>query len=151
MLGPPPDDLGDPSLVIAGLSLWIYGRQFPESEDFWDANWLRVTAICEAPGAIIRVTGSLLMSSDIERFGNQCRQLLDGKTSEARLDPVEPELGVLVVSRDKLGHVIVQVQITPDNLSQHHHVEFEIDQSYLPAIIEQCGRIVEKYPIVGQR
>jgi hypothetical protein len=39
-----PDNLGPPSLKIDGFALWVHGRQLPESQDFYDGNWLNVTA-----------------------------------------------------------------------------------------------------------
>ncbi|MFC4159857.1 hypothetical protein [Chitinimonas lacunae] len=38
--------LGEPDLLIAGLRVWIHGSQFPNAVDYWDGNWLRVTAYC---------------------------------------------------------------------------------------------------------
>ena len=49
-----PADLGVPDLKLAGLQLWVHGREFPESEDADDGNWLRVTAHCGASGASVR-------------------------------------------------------------------------------------------------
>jgi hypothetical protein len=31
--------LGEPDLVIAGLRVWVHGRQFPQAVDYWDGNW----------------------------------------------------------------------------------------------------------------
>lgn len=42
---------GPPDINIAGLQIWIHGYQFAEVEDESDANWLRITAYCRAPGA----------------------------------------------------------------------------------------------------
>jgi hypothetical protein len=42
------------------------------------------------------------------------------------------------------------VEITPDHLAQTHRKQFEIDQSYLPAIIEQCAAVVRVHPVRGQ-
>jgi len=38
--------LGMPDLKLEGLQIWIHGRQFPDAADYWDGNWLRVTAHC---------------------------------------------------------------------------------------------------------
>lgn len=48
-----PEDFGEPSLSIAGFQLWVHGRQFPEATDFYDGNWLRVTAHCKASAASV--------------------------------------------------------------------------------------------------
>jgi hypothetical protein len=58
---------------------------------------------------------------------------------------------VSLKAADQLGHIRAQVEITPDNLTQSHKMEFDVDQSYLPSIIKQCSVIVKKYPIRGGR
>jgi hypothetical protein len=30
----------EPDLKLDGFSLWVFGRQFPDANDYWDGNWL---------------------------------------------------------------------------------------------------------------
>jgi len=143
-------DLGDPALTLAGFQLWIHGREFPEAEDYYDGNWLRVTAHCAAVGADVWAQGSILMTPDIEQFGAQCELLLQGEGTTAILAPLEPDLRIAIETVDHIGHLRVRVEITPDHLAQSHRMEFDIDQSYLPEIIRSCTVIVEEYSIRGQ-
>jgi hypothetical protein len=55
-----------------------------------------------------------------------------------------------VLEVEKLGHINMKVDITPDSLLQKHTIVFEIDQSYLPKLISECKMVLEKYPIVGK-
>ena len=144
-----PSYLGKPDLVVAGFQLWVHGRQYPEADDYDDGNWLRVTAHCGAFGASIWVHGSILMVTDVAGFGDQCESMLSGDSRSAVLDPFEPELAVSLAIADCLGHLRLQVELTPDRLTQSHKMEFDIDQSYLPGIIKQCSAIVWEYPIRG--
>ena len=144
-------NLGEPALKVAGFQLWVHGREFPESKDYYDGNWLRVTAYCGASGASVWAQGAILMVTDIAGFGHQCAKMLGGDGKLAALDPWEPELKVSLEVSDGLGHIRSQVEITPDYLLQAHRFEFEIDQSYLPGIIRQCSEIVKEYPIRGQQ
>jgi hypothetical protein len=143
-------DLGPPSLKVAGLQLWVHGRQFPEARDADDGNWLRVTGRCGASGASIWVQGAILTVNDIERFGRECQSLYDGKSNRASLDPIEPELRIALGTTDRVGHMSADVEITPDHLAQTHRMRFNIDQSYLPEIIAQCAAIVRSYPVRGR-
>lgn len=145
------ENLGEPDLKVAGFQLWVHGRQFPESEDYDDGNWLRVTAHCGASGASVWTQGAILMVADIADFGDQCAAMLRGDSKSAVLEPLEPELKVSLESGDRLGHVRAQVEITPDHMAQEHCFEFEVDQSYLPAIIQQCSALVKEYPIRATR
>ncbi|HRF58891.1 MAG TPA: hypothetical protein PLH94_03125 [Fimbriimonadaceae bacterium] len=143
------ENLGEPDLKIAGLQLWVHGRQFPDAEDEYDGNWLRVTAHSGGSGASVWVHGAILMVTDIARFGNECAAMLQGDSESATLDSPEPELKVTLKASDGLGHIRVEVEITPDRLFQAHWFEFEVDQSHLPELIRKCARIVLDYPIRG--
>lgn len=146
-----PTDLGEPDVKIAGFQLWVHGRQFPEADDYYDGNWLRVTAHCGASGASVWAQGAILMVTDVAGFGEGCAAMLSGEMKSADLAPVEPELKVSLESTDSVGHICARVEITPDHLRQSHWFEFEIDQSYLTGIIKQCSEIMKEYPIRGQQ
>jgi hypothetical protein len=141
------ESLGAPSLKITGFQLWIHGRQFPESKDLWDGNWLNVTAHCGAAGASIWACGAIITTGDIEGFSGECERLLTRLTAEATIDPVEPNLRVSLRATDNLGHIKMHVQITQDHMSQKHELSFDIDQSYLPEIVSQCHRVLQEFPV----
>jgi hypothetical protein len=141
------EDPGEPALKIAGLRIWIHGREHPDAMDAGDGNWLQVTAQCEASGASVFVRGPILEVTDIVRFGHQAQLLLDGKAVRAALDTLEPELSAVIDSPDAMGHFRLHVEISPDHLSQNHAFDFEIDQSYLPGLVRQCAQIANEYPV----
>ena len=91
------------------------------------------------------------MVTDIAGFGDGCAAMLSGEIKSADLAPFEPELKVSLEASDGHGHFRAKVEITPDYLLQAHRFEFEVDQSYLPGIIQQCSEIVQEYPIRGQQ
>jgi hypothetical protein len=47
------NELQNPDFCIGGLEVSIYGRQFPESDDYWDGNWLNVIACCTANSSTV--------------------------------------------------------------------------------------------------
>lgn len=145
------DDLGEPDLKIAGFRLWVHRRQFAKSEDFYDGNWLQVTADCSASDASVRVRGAILMTTDIAGFGDNCALMHRGEIQSAVLAPCEPELKVSLQADGPLGSIRALVDITPDHQAQQHRFAFEADQSYLPGIVRQCSAIVQKYPVRGRR
>jgi hypothetical protein len=63
---------------------------------------------------------------------------------------MEPALSVTLKS-GSLGHITMEMSITPDHMSQRHWFQFEIDQSYLPPLVKQCQSIFAAYPIKGSR
>jgi hypothetical protein len=138
-----------PAISIAGFHLWIHGRQYPDASDYWDANWLRVTAQCSSAGASVTVAGPVLMTTDVQRFADQCEALYARLSGSALLDSCEPNLRVLLSTADSLGHLELKVEITPDQLQQEHRFSFEVDQTYLPALIAKCRAVVKMHPIIG--
>jgi hypothetical protein len=59
------ENLGAPDIKLAKFQLWVHSRQFPQAEDYWDGNWLNITAHCGSRGADVWVNGSILASPDI--------------------------------------------------------------------------------------
>jgi hypothetical protein len=43
-----PEILGEPDIKISGLEIWIHGNQFPDENDYWDGNWMDITATRES-------------------------------------------------------------------------------------------------------
>jgi hypothetical protein len=134
-----------------GLRLWVHGRQFPDAEDYWDSNWLLITARVEASGARVEIEGPLIRNTEIAAFAAELRQLSATLRGTARLDCLEPELRVTLSAADAIGHIAVEISITPDQLSQSHRFEFGCDQSYLPGLIASCEAMLEKYPVLDER
>jgi hypothetical protein len=143
-------DLGPPDLKLEGLQIWVYGRQFPNSHDYWDGNWLRVTAHCGGHGASVFAAGSIIHSTELDRWRSGAEILLRDLKGEAKLACLEPNLSVDLKSTS-LGHITMEVSITPDHMVQRHWFRFEIDQTYLTPLIRQCQSILEGYPIRGSR
>lgn len=137
-------------LRIGGLELWVHQREFPDAEDYWDGNWLKVTAICTAPGARVEVTGPKIRLPELAEFGAACQRVYENLHGVATLDCIEPFIRVQVAARDSQGHIEVTVEITPDHLTQQHRFTFELDQSYLPAVIEASRQALERFPIRGK-
>ena len=135
-------------LHFEGFRLWIHNRASQKSQDYWDGNWLYVTAICEASGSVVRVTGSILHAPEIDGFRRGLEKLNEHLEGKAELDCMEPYLGISVEAQS-LGHLRMVVAITPDILNQTHKFVFETDQSWLPRVISDCNKILERYPIVG--
>jgi hypothetical protein len=143
--------LGPPNIKIAGLAIWIHGREFPNSEDYWDGNWLNGIIHCGAEGATVRVTGSIIHLSDIARLLSETEKLQKTLTEniEIEIECIEPNL-LIKFETEKLGRVKMSVDITPNHLHQKHNFVFEIDQSYLPKLISDCQATLKKYPIIGK-
>jgi hypothetical protein len=59
---------------------------------------------------------------------------------------MEPQLQ-LEMTADGAGHILVEVEITPDHLTQQHHFEFYVAEADLPDLVRQIEHILAKYPV----
>jgi hypothetical protein len=140
--------VSEPDFKLGGFSLWVRDRQFPGNSDYWDANWLIVRAEMRASGAIVEVEGPILHIPEIVRFRDELSSLNETLSGSAQLLPMEPELR-LTLTAQSLGHVSVDLSITPDHLNQTHTFEFGTDQSYLPMLLNSLDRLLSEFPIIG--
>jgi hypothetical protein len=143
-------NLGPPDIKLAGLQIWIHGRQFPNTEDYWDSNWLRVTAHCGSGAASVWTGGAIIHLSEVHQWHSELAILRDTLSGEAALKCMEPELSV-TLKAGSLGHISMEVSITPEHLAQEHWFKFEIDQTYLPPLVQQCADVLATYPLKGKR
>src|SRR3954464_4043717 len=111
------DKLGTADIRLAGLQIWVHSRQFPEHQDYWDGNWLNITAHCGEDGADVWVNGPVIHLSELARWVSDCETMYRTVSGEASLKCMEPELAVHL-RVDKCGHVLMQVLITPDHMMQ---------------------------------
>ena len=61
-----------------------------------------------------------------------------------------PELSVSLRTIDELGHISMRVEITPEHLEQEHVFLFQIGQTYLTALVGECGKLLNRFPIRGR-
>lgn len=142
------EQMGEPDLRVGGLSLWIQGRADEDSTDYWDGNWLRVTAFCRYPGAWTSTDGTILHLREVTGLLTGCERVYETLTGSAALDCLEPNLKVEINSTGG-GHFAVRISITPDQMTQTHSYADELDQTFLPLIIAACRCILAKYPVRG--
>lgn len=145
------EDLGEPSPAIGPLRLWVHGRQFEGEQDYWDGNWLRVTAHCAEGGSSVRVHGPIVHMGEIAQFLDGCQKLHETLSGGASLPCVEANLSPELHFVGSRGGLEGTVQITPDNLTQEHTFRFTLDQSFLPGIVAQCRALLRQFPIRGER
>src|SRR5581483_6798494 len=140
------EKLGDSDIAIGGLKIWVHGRQFPDARDYWDGNWLRATACCSSPGAIVCTEGSIIHLGEIHGLLGGCRRLYESLKGETALACIEPNLSVKL-SAAWNGALTVRIEITPDQMTERHSFEETLDQTYLPDLITQCEALLETFPV----
>jgi len=143
------DDDG-PDMKLGGLSLWVETRERPDDDDYWDGNWLVIRATVEAPGSFVELRGPWLRTDEVASFLTEVEAMSRDLRGRAVLAPIEPAIKV-ALEMNATGQIAVDVEATPDHLSQRHSFDFGCDQSYLPEIIRDCRKILLRFPIKGSR
>ena len=143
-------NLGEPDIRLAGLRIWIHNRQFPDAQDYWDGNWINAIAEFTATGAIVKVEAPFIHLGDLSYWLETLTALQSSLKGEANYEPMEPELKIGMAA-DALGHIIVNLEITPDIISQKHWFEFDIDQSYLSPLVSDLESVLKKFPLRGKK
>ncbi|GMU80424.1 MAG: hypothetical protein AMXMBFR47_02950 [Planctomycetota bacterium] len=140
---------GPADVRVAGLSIWVFGRQFEDLHDFWDGNWLEVLARCEAESACVQARGAIIHAPELYRWLEEARRCHESLNGTAELVCLEPHVNARLSLEQGRGELIVD--ITPDLLNQQHRFTFAIDQSYLPALISGLEGIAARFPIRDPR
>ncbi len=138
----------DASITFGPLSVWIAGRQFPDSRDYWDGNWLSAVALCEGVGSRVEVNGPFLHLGELRRWKDALEAFQRTLNGSVELPTIEPTLKVKILgSTSAVGHIVGTIEITGDHMTEAHRFDFTSDQSYLPGLIAQLAAIFRDYPI----
>ncbi|MFN0206892.1 MAG: hypothetical protein ACKVS6_11360 [Planctomycetota bacterium] len=140
--------LGEPDLQLGDLRIWVHSRQFPESVEYWDANWLNVTALNESTNSHVYTTGAILHGGEFATFRAETEQLYSTLSGAAKLGGIEPWLSVTMKGNGR-GAIELEVCITTDDLAEKHTYMKRLDQTHLPPVVRACQNILAKYPIFG--
>ncbi|CAM4188039.1 hypothetical protein DEMA109039_10785 [Deinococcus marmoris] len=89
------------------------------------------------------------MTAELARFRDELRMVYDCLDAEAGLWTIEPELKVRIEAK-ATGAIVVEIELTPDHMTQEHHFYLELDQTYLPLAITQLSSILNQFPVRGQ-
>jgi hypothetical protein len=138
-------NLNEPDLKVGGLTIWVHGRQFPAAQDYWDGNWLQVTARYDSVRSVVWTTGPIVRLDELLAFADGCESLYDTLSGLAKLDCMEPNLGATLTATTN-GHIDAHVHITPDHIREKHEFNELLDQTFLPSIIAQCRQILIAHP-----
>ncbi|MBX9623970.1 MAG: hypothetical protein K2X82_09195 [Gemmataceae bacterium] len=131
------------------LALTISGRSLPDSQDYWDGNWL----VCRAEVAAGAFRGSvdrLLRNEDLARFLGWVERLYEVPSGEALFATLDGWLDLRLI-RDRKGHVEARGQLCDDPV-EGNVLEFRLfgDQTDLPPLIAQLRAALAAFPVVGE-
>lgn len=104
----------------------------------------------DAAYAVVQAEGPILHAGEPSDLVDGCRRLYREMKGELAFEAIEPNFR-LKLAINARGQLDVGVDLTGDHLAQRHHVEFALDQSYLPAFIAGGEDVLQRFPIRGSR
>ena|SRR5688572_26020928 len=126
--GLPPD--WDPAITLHPLRIWIHGQ--PQD------GWLDVTARCSTPHAVSIVRGSLIHLDELREWHSQLVKVRESMSGTALLNTDEGLILARITLHDRRGEL--EIRLTADPFTEQHVYTDGIDQSYLPALINDIAR-----------
>lgn len=131
--------------TVDRLTLTIHGRQFPDSADYWDGNWLTCD-VDVAVGAFQGAFGAVIRNEDFSRFLRELRPLYEQLVGRATLEALTGWLCLDFVG-DGRGQIRVEGHLS-DNCNTLN-LRLDLDQSDLKPLIGRLEEIRLAYPVVG--
>jgi hypothetical protein len=141
----------EPDIKLAGLSVWIDGYQFPESTEYWDANWVVVRVRAGGQRAVVELCDPCIHLPELAAWLQACTIMEAGESDEAELPTMEPYLRVRIERTGNFGGLVANVKIIPDNVLQFHEFRYPIDASYIRPLMDSIRRVLARYPVRGSR
>ena len=143
-----------PSIVFGSevgehVAIDVTRREFPESTDYWDGNWL-VSPIDVFVGGFSGHVDAGLRAEELRGFRNSLEQLYETLTGEAVLESMEDWVRLTFVG-DGIGHIAVSGYVRDEpGISNELHFHLAIDQTFLPGIIASLSGVEAGYPVLGK-
>ena len=133
----------------AGFRVQFFGYQFPDSDDFWDGNWLTTEISCETENARINFRDNCIRNVELRSFEEQLQSLNDRRAKSAELQPMEPYVAWRIATQGSLGQLSSEIGLKP-GCDESHSFVFTIDRSYIPPLVQQIRSVLYAYPVRGE-
>jgi hypothetical protein len=137
----------EPDLLIGGLSLWAMDRPYAGAEGAWDRDLIRCRAVVTSVGARVEIE-DFISGTSFRRFEHDVDQLYSALSQSVEVGATDRRLE-LRIEPVGLGHMRVEVDVTPDRFTQWHRFVFACDQTELPPLMRHCRAILRRFPVIA--
>lgn len=127
----------------------VLNRNYPNSSDYWDANWVTSKINIKIPGYLVSYDADL-RTDELRDFAKEIKlmsKLLKGKATLKNLDnylQIECEM-------NKTGKIIwIAETCYPAGDGAVLKFEFESDQSFLADLIKEMENVLSTFPVIGK-
>lgn len=140
-------DDSDPNIKLAGLSIWVEGYEFPDSTEYWDANWVVVRIVCVGHGSKVKFRDPCIHLPELQGWLTGCIALESKSADKAELPTMEPYLQVVIDRSGVAGGLVAAVTLIPDDIESPREFRFPIELSDVRTLIESLQRVLKRFPI----
>jgi hypothetical protein len=133
------------------LSIALLGRQFPNSDDYWDGNWLTSVVVVRTGAFTGKATG-YLRTDEVVWLNEQLKLLSQTLTGSAAFQTTEEWIVFKIDSVGKLGHLRLSgILLEPIYRDSQLRFSIGFDQTYLPPLLKQLHHVTTRFPVIGKR
>jgi len=136
------------------VSVEVLAREHPDKSDYWDGNWLTAN-VDVACGPWRGSYHAALRAEEFVHFRDQLQRLgEDHDSPPAEFESMEPWLRFSVHRSDRHGHMRVSGRAQTEPFFDSHNVFYfvlELEQGFLSGTLDELGRVMEEFPVVGAR
>lgn len=131
------------------LSITIIGRERPESDSYWDGNWLLATIKVKTDKFSANVSGTV-RADELVNLSRDLQLLHDTLEGNLVFTTIEEWISFRI-DIDKLGGIRLSGKIS-DNFLNDTYLIFSIitDQSFLSIPLSQLRQATNKFPVIGK-
>jgi hypothetical protein len=122
--------------------------EFPDCEEYWDANWF-YASVTIAAGGFRGSFEALLRAEEFVRFRDELRPLQQSLNGQAKFETMEHWLAI-DVEGDGRGHFAARCEAR-DQPGVGNTLSFTLsfDQTELPAILRDLDEIARRFSVRG--
>ena len=136
--------LGDDTII----ELDVLYRNYPDSSDYWDVNWITSKINIKIPGYHVNFDANL-RTDELKDFVNEIKLMTKHLKGKATLSNMETFIQI-EGEMDKLGKIMwIAETCYPAGYGAVLKFEFESDQSFLNILIRELEEILTSYPVIG--
>jgi hypothetical protein len=132
------------------LKITLFGRSHPESDDYWDGNWVRASIQVQAGGFSGDAVGDI-RTDELAAFQKPWAQLQTSLEGVAEFSTLEEWLAIRATGDGK-GHIEVQ-GVVWDRPGVGNNLQFTLstDQTFTRPTIDQLAEAIRAFPVIGRR
>ncbi|AVK97392.1 hypothetical protein FCT18_01850 [Lysinibacillus sphaericus] len=130
------------------IEIEVLIRIYPNSTDYWDANWITSTIKIEIPGYLVQFTADL-RTDELRDFLAELTMISSDLSGKAMLLNMEDYIQ-LECQMNKMGQLLWSGQTCyPVGNGAVLKFEFKSDQSYLQRLVKEVEDILLVFPVIG--